>query len=67
MICMTANNNSPYSGYNEVNNKVEESGDQSEDNVEIGNCKRGCTYTYFHNFIIMWLSRLSVIHQTKNI
>ena len=53
MICMTANNNSPYSGYNEVNNKVEESGDQSEDNVEIGSCKRGCTYTYFHNFKIM--------------
>ena len=64
---MTANNNSPYSGYNEVNKKVKESGDQSEDNVEIGNRKRGCTYTYFHNFIIMWLSRLSVIHQTKNI
>ena len=52
MICMTANNNSPYSGYNEVNKKVKESGDQSEDNVEIGNRKRGCTYTYFHNFII---------------
>ena len=52
MICMTANNNSPYSVYNEVNKKVEESGDQSKDNVEIGNRKRGCTYTYSHNFII---------------
>ena len=29
MILMIANNNSPYSGYNEVN-RVDESGDESE-------------------------------------
>ena len=38
MILMIANNNSPYSGYNEVN-RVEESGDESEKNAKIGKCK----------------------------
>ena len=44
MILMIANNNSSYSGYNEVN-RVEESGDESEKNAEIGKCKSSCAYT----------------------
>ena len=44
MILMIANNNSSYSGYNEVN-RVEESGDGSGKNAEIGKCKSGCAYT----------------------
>ena len=41
---MIANNNSSYSGYNQVN-RVKESGDQSKNNAEIGKCKSGCAYT----------------------
>ena len=41
---MIENNNSSYSGYNEVN-RVEEGGDVSEKNAEIGNCKSSCAYT----------------------
>ena len=41
---MIANNNSSYSGYNEVN-RVDESGDEGEKNAEIGKCKSSCTYT----------------------
>ena len=41
---MIANNNSSYSGYSEVN-RVEESGDESEKNEEIGKCNSVCTYT----------------------
>ena len=44
MILMIANNNSSYSGCNEVN-RFEESGDESEKNGEIGKCKRGWAYT----------------------
>ena len=44
MILMIANNNSSYSSYNEVN-RVEESGNVSEENAEIGKCKSGCVYT----------------------
>ena len=44
MILMIANNNSSYLGYNEVN-RVEESGDESEKNAEIGKCNSGCAYT----------------------
>ena len=47
---MIANNNS-YSGYNEVN-RVEESGDESKKNVEIGKCKISWAHTQFYNFII---------------
>ena len=44
MILMIANNNSSYSGCNEVN-RFEETGDESEKNAEIGKCKSGCAYT----------------------
>ena len=44
MILMIENNNSSDSGYNKVN-RVEESGDESEKNEEIGKCKSDCAYT----------------------
>ena len=44
MILMIANSNSSYSGYNEVN-RVEETGDESKKNAEIGKCKNSCAYT----------------------
>ena len=44
MILMIADNNTSSSGYNEVN-RVEESGDESKKNAEIGKCKSGCAYT----------------------
>ena len=44
MILMITNNNSSYSGYYEVI-RVEKSGEQSENNAEIGKLKTGCAYT----------------------
>ena len=44
MILMIPNYNSSYSGYNKIN-RVEESGDESEKNEEIGKCKSDCAYT----------------------
>ena len=44
MILMIVNNNSSYSGYNEVN-RGEQSGNESEKNAEIGKCKSGFAYT----------------------
>ena len=44
MILMIANNNSPNSGQNE-GNRVEESGNKSGKNAEIGKCKSGCDYS----------------------
>ena len=41
---MIPNYNSSYSGYNKIS-RVEESGDESEKNEEIGKCKSDCAYS----------------------
>ena len=51
MVLMIVKNNSSYSGYNEVD-RVEESGDESKKNMEIGKRNSSYAYTLFHNFII---------------